>query len=150
MKEKLRTLTMKAFAGEDVHRAATLIRGTVKRLEMIGDVPVDLPKQIIAIFLTSSVPEFVRVFSTEILHTVGGFTGGVVYHIPTLVEVAEPTYVKLSTVWNVDLVDKPASFISQNKKQVTCWGCGQEGHSLGNCPRTSDAENFSKKEKDSE
>ena len=141
MKEKLRTLTMQNFAGEDVHRAATLIRGTVKRLEMIGNVPVDLPKQIITIFLTSSVPEFVRVFSTiESLHTVGGFTGGVVYDVPTLVEVAESTYVKLSTVWNVDPTDKPTSFISQNTKPVTCWGCGQEGHSLGQCPRTSKAD----------
>ena len=141
MKEKLRTLTMQDFAGEDVHRAATLIRETVKRLEMIQDVPVDLPKQIISIFLTSSVPEFVRVFSTiESLHTVGGFTGGVVYDVPTLVEVAESTYVKLSTVWNVDPTDKPTSFISQNSKKVTCWGCGQEGHSLGQCPRTSKAE----------
>ena len=51
MKEKLRTLTMQDFAGEDVHRAATLIRGTAKRLEMIHDVPIYLPKQIIAIFL---------------------------------------------------------------------------------------------------
>ena len=141
MKEKLRTLTMQNFAGEDVHRAATFIRGTVKRLEMIYDVPVDLPKQIIAIFLTSSVPEFVRVFSTiESLHTVGGFTGGVVYDVPTFVEVAESTYVQLSTVWNVDPRDKPTSYISQNKKPVTCWDCGQEGHSLGDCPRTSDAD----------
>ena len=138
MKEKLRTLTMQDFAGEDVHRAATLIRGTVKRLEIIDDIPVDLPKQIIAIFLTSSVPEFVRVSSTiESLHTVGGFTGGVVYDVPTL---AESTYVKLSTVWNVNPTDKPTSFISQNTKAVTCWGCGQEGHSLGQCPRTSKAD----------
>ena len=100
MKEKIRALTMQDIAGEDVHRAATLIRGTVKRLEMIDDVPVDLPKQIIA--------KFVRVFSTiESLHTVGGFTGGVVYDVSTLVAVAESTYVKMSTVWNVDPADNP-------------------------------------------
>ena len=38
MKEKLRTLTMQDFTGEGV-----------KRLEMIHDVPIDLPKQIISL-----------------------------------------------------------------------------------------------------
>ena len=109
MKENLRTLTIQDFVSEDVYRAATLIRGTVKRLEMMrgtvkrlemmNDVPIYLPKQIIAIFLTSSVPEFVRVFSTiESLQTGGGFAGGVVYDVSTLVEVAESTYVKMGTV----------------------------------------------------
>ena len=97
------------FAGEDVHRAATLIRGTVKRLEMIHDVLIDLPKQNIAIFLTSSVPEFLRVsFTIQSLHTVVGFAGG-------MVEVEESTHVKLRKNWNIDPTDKSTSFVSQNK-----------------------------------
>ena len=57
MKEKLKTLKMQDFSGEDVHKVATLIRGTVKRLEMINDDSIDLPRQVIKIFLTSSVPD---------------------------------------------------------------------------------------------
>ena len=59
MKENLKSLTLQDFKGEDGNKAVTLIRGTVIRLEMIDDVPSDLPKQIIAIFFTSTVPEFV-------------------------------------------------------------------------------------------
>ena len=142
MKEKLRTLTMQDFAGEDVHKAATLIRGTVKRLEMINDVPADLSRQVIKIFLTCSVPEFVRVFSTiDSLHTVGGLVGGVKYTAADLVEVAESAYLKLSTVWNIDPTDKPTSFVAnQNRNGVTCWGCGQKGHSLHDCPHKTEAE----------
>ena len=62
MKDKLRTLRMQDFAGEDIHRAATVIKGTHKRLEMINDVPSDLPQWIINIFLTCSVPQFVHRF----------------------------------------------------------------------------------------
>ena len=99
MKDKLRTLTMQDFAGEDIHKAATIIRGTHKRLEMINDVPSYLPQWIINIFLTCSVPQFVQIFTTtQSLHSLGGLMGGVVYDVSTIIEVAESTYVKLSTV----------------------------------------------------
>ena len=88
MKDKLRTLTMQDFAGEDIHKAATVIRGT-QRLEMINDVPSDLPQWIINIFLTCYVPQLVQIFTTiQSLHSLGGLAGGVVYDVPTLIEVA--------------------------------------------------------------
>ena len=129
MKDKLRTLTMQDFAGEDVHKAATVIRGTHKRLEMINDVPSDLPQWIINIFLTCSVPQFIQIF-----------TGGVVYDVPTIIEVAESTYVKLSTVWTVTPNTTPSTFSGRNNRQLTRWGCGKVGHSLDKCPTTSDTE----------
>ena len=92
--------------------------------------------------MTSSVPEFVRVFSTiDSLHTVGGLVEGVEYTVvASLIEVAESTYVKLSTVWNVDPTDNPSSFVAQHNDNITCWGCGQRGHSLTDCPHKTDAE----------
>ena len=141
MKEKLRTLTMQDFAGEDIHKAATVIRGTHKRLEMINGVPSDLPQWIINIFLTCSVPQFVQIFTTiQSLHSLRGLTGGVVYDVPTLIEVAESTYVKLSTVWTVAPNTTSSTFLGRNNRQVTCWGCGKVGHSLDKCPTTSEAE----------
>ena len=141
MKDKLRTLTMQDFAGEDVHKAATVIRGTHKRLEMINDVPSDLHQWIINIFLTCSVPQFVQIFTTiQSLHSLGGLTGGVVYDVPTIIEVAESTYVKLSTVWTVTPNATPSTFLGRNNRQLTCWGCGKVGHSLDKCPTTSDTE----------
>ena len=141
MKEKLRTLTMQDFAGEDIHKAATVIRGTHKRLEMINGVPSDLPQWIINIFLTCSVPQFVQIFTTiQSLHSLRGLTGGVVYDVPTLIEVAELTYVKLSTVWTVAPNTTSSTFLGRHNRQVTCWGCGKVGHSLDKCPTTSDAD----------
>ena len=140
MKDKLRTLKMQDFLGEDVHRAATLIRGTIKRLQMIDDVPSDLTKQLIAIFLTCSVPEFVQIFSTiTSLHTLGPLTGGVTYEPASIIEIAESAYIKLSTVWNVPNNAKSSTFLTQNR-DVTCWGCGAKGHTIDDCPHKSDAE----------
>ena len=139
MKEKLKSLSMQDFLGEDVNRAVTLLRGTIKRLEMINDVPTDLPKQLIAIFRTCSVPEFTQIFTTiASLHTLGPLTGGVVYDSKALLEIAESAYVKLSTIWNVPDNVKTSTFITQNGQ--TCWGCGETGHGLDQCPHKTQPE----------
>jgi hypothetical protein len=139
MKDKLRSLKMQDFLGEDVNKVVTLLRGTIKRLEMINDVPIDLPKQIIAIFRTCSVPEFTQIFTTiSSLHTLGPLAGGKDYDSETLLEAAESAYVKLSTIWNVPDNTKTSTFITKNG--ITCWGCGENGHSLDQCPHKTASE----------
>jgi hypothetical protein len=139
MKERLRSLTLQDFKGEDVHKLVTLLRGTIKRLEMIDDVPVDMPKQLITIFQTCSVPEFVQIFNTiASLHTLGPLTGGQKYDSPTLLEAAESAYLSLSTSWNVPDNSKTSTFVAQ--QGPTCWGCGERGHIIDNCPHKTEAE----------
>ena len=142
MKEKLFTLTMQDFLGENVLKAVTLLRGTVKRLEMIKDVPVDLPKQLIRFFETCSVPEFKQIFTTiSSLNAIPLASGGHAYETDTLLETAESAYLQLSTVWNVPDNSNKSSFITQGgRRQVTCWGCGEQGHALDQCPHKTDAE----------
>ena len=108
----------------------------MKRLQIIDDVPSDLSKQIIRIFLTCSVPEFTHIFTTiSSLHTLGPITGGVTYDVETLLEAAESAYLKLSTVWNVPENTKSSTFVAQ-QKDVTCWCCGEKGHKIETCKKT--------------
>ena len=72
------------------------------------------------------------------LHTVGpSIAGGQRYDYNTILEAAESAYVTLGTKWNVPNNSTKSSFVS--RKNVVCWGCGESGHTLDNCPKTSDA-----------
>jgi hypothetical protein len=68
-------------------------------------------------------------------------SGGHVYTTDTLLETAESAYLQLSTVLNVPDNSGQSSFITQGgRRQVTCWGCGEQGHALDQCPHKTDAE----------
>ena len=123
MKEKLKTLMMQDFAGENVNKATTLLRGTIKRLEMINDVPSDITKQLINIFMTGSVPQFKQHFETlyslNSISTIPG-AGGIKYTSEQILQLAQSSYIQFSTIWNVPENIKTSTFITQGDKNVTC------------------------------
>ena len=64
MRESLKTMTLQQFKGENVEKKITLLRSCLKRLHLIGQVPLNINDILIRIFQTSSVPEFNKAFDT--------------------------------------------------------------------------------------
>ena len=137
LKDQIKNLKMQSFKGENVPRAVTLLRGSYRRLNLIGDVPLDVPHQLIKIFETCLVSEFSSTFSTiKSLHYLRKTqAGGHEYSVEDILSTAEASYLSLGSIWNVPKDFKGATI---NSSSIKCWGCGRRGHGLHDCPHLTD------------
>jgi Zinc knuckle len=150
------------YEGENVSRVVSLIRGAYKRLKGVGlnKLPDEFPKWIVEVFQTSSVSEFNEGFAhlQRQVHVDSFLKNDDRETYPSvekLLKLAEKLYLDLTMVnkWNgvttkANQSAFPALTGTPNKKKLTCWNCGQEGHSLQECKATRN-EDLIKKRKES-
>jgi Zinc knuckle len=149
------------YEGENVSRVVSLIRGAYKRLKGVGlnKLPDEFPKWIVEVFQTSSVSEFNEGFAhlQRQVHVDSFLKNDDKETYPSvekLLKLAEKLYLDLTMVnkWNgVTTKANQSAFpalASPSKKKLTCWNCGQEGHSLQEC-KAARNEELIKKRKES-
>jgi hypothetical protein len=152
----IKNMKITNFEGEDVNRATSLIRGAHKRLKMISKVPEEYPQWVLQVFQTTTVSEFNQAFApikreVEVVQPLMSKTIKPVYpSIEDLVKMAEKLYTNLSSTntWTgVKTKANQSGFIANDKKNPTCWNCGQEGNSLKECPKPKNTETISQRRK---
>ena len=134
LRDSLKNMTMQDFKGEDVEKAITLLRATIKRLKMFNEVPSNISDLVAKVFKSCSVPEFSQ--GIAILQTIDAIDS-ISDAVEMLFEYASKQYKKLADVWNVPDNHKSASFVNSH---WVCWGCGQRGHRIQQCTVTPEAE----------
>jgi hypothetical protein len=130
LKESIKTMTMQDFLGEDVEKSITLLRSCIKRLDLINQVLLNVNDQLIRIFQTSSVPAFNKSF--EVMSTFEGLS--ITINPESIFHTASKQYKRLMKEWNVPDNAKTSTF--NTTSELTCWGCGERGHRIDECPKT--------------
>lgn len=134
------------FEGENVSRVSSLIRGAYKRLKLVSSTHEDLPKWVLQVFQTSTVTEFNQAFAhiqrdVEVVKPLLTKKPAEYPTIEDMVKMAEKLYLNLAStnMWTgIQHKVNPSSFPALNgmlKTGLSCWNCGQAGHSLKDCPK---------------
>jgi hypothetical protein len=143
----VKNLQIRNFEGENVSKVVSLIRGAYKRLKIITKVPEEFPQWVLQVLQTSMVDSFNESFAhlqrnIEVVDTLlAGRTIPKYPPIENTLQVAQLRYMEmLGTGKWTGLTTKAnqSSFVAQQgteKKNVTCWNCGIEGHGLKQCTR---------------
>ena len=158
LRNSIKTMKVTNFDGEDVSRVVSLIRGVWKRLKGVGEnkVPTDFAKQILAVFQTSTVPEFNSLFehySTSV--EVKTRTDPGKDHWPSpdvLFEMAEAKYLELHQIdkWSgVTTKANQSVFNAAGGGTITrrCFNCGSPDHSLPKCPKPRNEQQIEQRKK---
>jgi hypothetical protein len=158
--EKLERLSLKTLAGENVFTACSLIRGVIKRLEIVGKVPHDVSTIIMRILQTSSVDKFNSTFSTleqsrflgvlitttveqmlilpEKLYTSiisdEGWTGFGCVGKSTFTMSDERTLTIGKNIFVIGDDGEVKTDLPGNSDGSVCWQCGKTGHQSWQCP----------------
>lgn len=146
----IKNLKLTNYEGENVSRVASLIRGAHKRLKGVGQnkVPEDFPKWVLAIFQTSTVPEFNTAFShlqreIEVVSCIRS-TPQPYPTVDNILKIAEKLYLEMTSTdtWtgiktkaNQSVFPSIGDTPPKTNKKVTCWNCGSEGHSVNECTK---------------
>ena len=137
MKTSIKTMTLQDFQGENVDKAVTLLRASIKRFKLIDEVPLNISDQLTEIFQTASVDKFKQSFI--LLQTMNGMQESS-YDPESILETASRYYKKLAAEWNVPDNHKTSTFTAGTRRGPICWGCGKPGHTIQNCRSTNDAD----------
>lgn len=145
LSNSIENMKLTNFEGESVSRATSLIRGAYKRLKLINKVPEDFEKWVLKVFQTSTVPEFNQAFQhiQREVEVVKPLLTGKAPKYPSLedlVRMAEQQYLDLASTntWTgVGSKINQSGFVAKDdaKKKMSCWNCGQQGHSLNECTK---------------
>ena len=151
--QRLENLAISDIPGENVETAISQIRGAIERLKHIKKTPEDLVYKLLLIFQTTSAKDFNDSFKlmqkqrmlSKCLDTSTGLSSSLLdsaeKDLPNkLCELAETLYhEKVATrEWSgATTKGKASSFTagSASAEHVTCWNCGDSGHSLQVCPK---------------
>ncbi len=146
LRNSVKTMKVTNFDGEDVSRVVSLIRGVWKRLKGVGEskVPSDFSKQILAVFQTSTVPEFNALFehSNGLEIKTRTDPGKEKWPSPdVLFEMAESKYLELHQIdkWSGVTTKANQTVFNASAGAATitcrCFNCGSLDHSLPKCPK---------------
>ena len=145
----LRSMTLQddLFPGEDVDKAISVIRGVYCRLQICRAVPNDMITIVLSIFKSAGCTEFADIFKTiESSRRIGvkEINGIRLDDVKHYFRVAAENYKSFlgSGKWVVVKKRKnktPSGFAalsdgSIDLSKVTCYGCGELGHFLKDCP----------------
>ena len=129
---KLEDLKLGSFEGENVQSATSLIKGAVGLLSNNGATPSDIVDIAFNIMKTSSTTEFnTHVTTMKTMHD----TGIRVVTLDELLLNVQNKYTELTMndVWVLGdkSQDQEASFVAG----ITCFNCGEQGHTWRECPK---------------
>jgi hypothetical protein len=154
----LRSMTLQdeLFPGEDIDKAISVIRGVYCRLQICRAVPNDMITIVLNIFKSAGCTEFADIFKTiESSRRIGvkEINGIRLDDVKHYFRVAAENYKSFlgSGKWIVVKKRKnknPSGFAAHlngsiDLSKVTCYGCGEMGHFLKDCPQ---CKNLGKKE----
>lgn len=145
----VKNLKISNFEGENVSKVVSLVRGAYKRLKSITKLPEEFPQWVLQLMQTSSVTPFNDSFShlqrnIEVVETLS--SGQVTPLYPTvesMLQVAQKLYLDMisTSKWSgLNTKANQSAFMTnvpkaQGTNKITCWNCGQEGHSLKECTK---------------
>jgi len=141
---KVKTLNISTYEGENIETVVSLIRGAIDRLENLRDendksyIPDDFHEDLYNVFQTTSVPEFNDLFAQlKRSAKLSSFVSGAKAQPPKLLDIlsfAEREYRKLyrTHAWTgINTKLQETSFIADTKG-FKCFNCGGD-HSLNKC-----------------
>lgn len=149
LQEGVKKMKLTNFAGENVERAVSLLRGAERRLRNTeSGVPQDFTKWVLDIFQTSSVDVFNAQFALyNGMFSLGRKVATAPMIQPTpgeLYKLAEQTYLELvSTDAWTGITTKGTTHTgltvggapSPAPHTPVCWNCGEPGHNVMTCPK---------------